>query len=48
MLGLLSKSLNAWNDISAVLLLWSGGPGLRMGARDATLNWGSQFTSWHT
>ena len=44
-LGLLSESLNAWNNFSALLLLWLGSLGRRMGTLSPPLYWGLLFTS---
>ena len=44
-LGLLSESLNAWNDFSALLLLWLGSFGRHMGTLSAPVCWGLLFTS---
>ena len=44
-LGLFSESLNAWNDFSALLLLWLGSFGRRMGTLSAPVCRGLLFTS---
>ena len=44
-LNLLSESLNAWNDFSALLFLWLGSFGRRTGTLSAPVCWGLLFTS---